>query len=587
MLSFMIAFNRLSTELTARLWQLGVLRAVGLGARQVGRVLLFEGWLIGVAGAVIGVPAGVALGWLALPRVAAAAALNHDLVIPGVRFSISSGTVLLATSVAVVSSLLATMLAAWSTARPEVAEIVRLRGRGWSKSFAGAGWLRLVATAAMFSVAVALHRATRTAVWDLITTALIVVVTALAARSLVRLLRAPVARSLVALAGPGGDFARAAVLRNAQRAAVTVGLLGVGLGCVLWMRTLAASFEGTLADTLRATMGAPVIVTSSQLVSGWMPAALEDGILPEIVSVPSVEAVAANRIRPWTFAQRSVALNAFDPDYFRHPEFGRPLLVGKAAPDVWDALARGTGVLASTNFARAFRMQLHDRVTLDAPDGPLALSIVGFTPAFLSANGTLVMSRAVYRRHWSDQQVNRVWVRTRAGVAPEVVAREIENALAPRRSVRALLSGEMSDFLVSKVRHAFAPLHVAEAVVLLAALVAVLDTLAASVLQRRREIGIARAVGVQARQVERMLLAEGMLVAGLGWLLALGSASALGALWVVTTFPRVTGWVLTWHPPWGHALLVGLFALGVGLAGAVLPARWATRVAPALALQAE
>src|SRR5262249_4130090 len=153
--------------------------------------------------------------------------------------------------------------------------------------------------------------------------------------------------------------------------------------------------------------------------------------------------------------------------YFTTRAFGRPALTSPPKPGLWRAIAAGDGVIVSGNFALHFPVDVGDHVVLDTPRGPLDRPVLGVTPAFLSPNRTVEMSRALYRRYWDDAQVSRVWVRVRHDAARETVASAIRERLGAARGVSVLAVGDAIEALVAQVRRAFMPVRVVELVVML------------------------------------------------------------------------------------------------------------------------
>jgi putative ABC transport system permease protein len=282
-----------------------------------------------------------------------------------------------------------------------------------------------------------------------------------------------------------------------------------------------------------------------------------------------------------------IAINAFDPPYFTTAAFEKPPLLGAHAPDAWERVGRGEGVVVSTSFLLNFGARIGDRIELATPRGPLALPIVGATVAFVSPGGTIEMSRQVYEQHWRDSLVNRVWVRTEPGVATPAVREAIAERLGPSHGLRAVSAADMRDHLVAQARRAFAPMAVIEIVLLVVALLSVGDTLAANVLRRLREIGTLRALGVRRAGVVRIVLVEALVIGALGLVLGAAAGTLLGGLWIHRTLPHLLGWLLAFHLPWARAALVAAATLGVCLVAAILPARRAARLEPAVALRYE
>ena len=453
--------------------------------------------------------------------------------------------------------------------------IEALRGRGCEQRTAAhwAGSVGRWACLLALGAAAPLHALTRTPRWGFVATGLIVAAAALAAGPFLALTGRPIAIALDRLGGPAGPLACAGIVRRGRRTALLVATVAVGIGCVLWGDMLATSFQQSVVEALRGTFGAPLVVGSARVGAGWVPAALDEQLLERLGAVPGVAAVAGNRLLPWSYRDRAIALNAFDPAYFPRPEFGRPRLLGEHAADIWDAVARGDGVIVSSNFALNFAARVGDMLALGTPAGSLRVPIVGMTTAFVSAGGTVEMSRTLLTREWQDRQVNRVWVQTAEGTEPDAVRRAILAGPGRELGLRVLTGRETLAYLVGEVRRAFAPLGVARAVVLLVVLLGMADALAAGVVERTRELGIVRALGATPGHLTRLVLAEGLVLAALGLVLACGVGLALGVLWIRMTFPCLLGWVLEVYLPYQQVGIIALLTIGVCLMAALVPAQ--------------
>jgi putative ABC transport system permease protein len=585
LLSALVAFDAIATHFEAQAWQAGVLRAVGLRTAVVWRELLKQGALLGGAAVLLGVPAGVALGWALVPLVAVTAAVNYKITAPPAVASLSPWSLVTAALVGLSAAVIAAALPAWRAARVSIVATVGLRGRETQAPRDRVSWLpRLIVLAGAL---VAVWAAARSATAGLVATGLVLAATALAARPLLAALVLPLQRLLDRVSGPSAPFACASVAQGLRRTALAVAVLAVGVASVVWMRTVTVSFERSLVHALGGSLRADLIVAATRIVSGWVPAPVSADVLDELQRIPGVAHIAGNRLADWTFRDASVAVNAFDPSYFAAGTFEKPPLLGPHAPDAWAAVGRGQAVVVSTSFLLNFGVRVGDRIELTTPRGPLALPIAGATLAFVSPGGTIEMSREVYAEHWRDPLVNRVWVRTEPGVAIPGVREAIAARLGPSHGLRAVSAADMRQHLVTQAQRAFAPMAVIEVVLLVVALLSVGDTLAASVLRRLREIGTLRALGVRRGPVVRIVLVEALVIGALGLALGAGAGVLLGRLWIHRTLPHLLGWLLAFHFPWARGALVVLATVGVCLVAAILPARRAARLEPAMALRYE
>jgi putative ABC transport system permease protein len=142
-------------------------------------------------------------------------------------------------------------------------------------------------------------------------------------------------------------------------------------------------------------------------------------------------------------------------------------------------------------------------------------------------------------------------------------------------------------YLADQARQAFSLTYIMEAVVFLLVLIGIGDTLATSVLERTRELGTMRAVGLRRSGVVRMVVLEAAGICILGLALAVVAGSALGVLWVETQFPLVVGWALDFHFPAGFMLGAASLTLSLCLIGALIPSLRAAYVPVPIALRSE
>jgi putative ABC transport system permease protein len=583
--AFLIAFNRMAAVYDARAWQLGVMRAAGVRRGALWWELVKESLLVGAVGVAVGIPAGIALGRLILPVVATTTALSSKLVAPAAELLLSPFSAALAGTLGLATALAAAARPAWRAARLDVVETLRSAGIEPVGPRGTCPWVWCAAVAAAAGIAAAVHVLGASPPWGLVATAGLLVGGALLARPLLE------GSSALVLAGARRVaattlFAVAGLARRPGRAALTVATLGVGFGTVVWIWVVAASFERSVIQATRVVLRGDLAISSVNLAAGFVEAPMDESILDEVRAVPGVGAVVGSHMIDWHYGGGPIAVGAFDAAYVNSGAFGVWPLVGRSLGDVWEGFSAGRTALVSTNFVFHLGKGVGDSLTLETPSGPLTLEIGGVTSGLASPRGTVIISRETYKRYWRDPQI--VHALVRAGGADTAALRAALAArLGARHSLKILSLGEYASWLAGQVRRAFAAVYVLGGVVLLVVLFGAADTLAAGVLERRREIGVMRAVGVRRRALRRIVLTEAVVLGVLGMVLAVALGLALGVFWVHSTFPRLLGWVLDLHVPAGQLAAIGVASLGVCLVAAVVPARHAGRLAPAAALRHE
>jgi predicted lysophospholipase L1 biosynthesis ABC-type transport system permease subunit len=228
-----------------------------------------------------------------------------------------------------------------------------------------------------------------------------------------------------------------------------------------------------------------------------------------------------------------------------------------------------------------------DRIELETPRGPLPLHVGGVTHDFLSPRGSVLMSRELYRDHWRDTRVTHVLLKNAPGADPAAIRTAIARGLGARHSLRILSTAELVEWFAAQARRAFAAIYALGVMVLLVVALGVADTVAAGVLERRRELATMSALGVRPRAIGRMILTEASVLALQGVTIATIAGLLLGVLWVRVTFQDLVGWVLELHVPGAYFALTAALAVVVCLAAAAASAIRATRLRPADGLRYE
>ena len=585
--AFIIAFSRLSMCFAERTWQLGVLRAVGVRRRAVWWELLKESQLLGLAGVALGLPAGVLLGRALLPLVATTMALNFRTVAPASELTVRPAALGLAAALGLGAALAAALLPAWRASGVDVAETLRGRGIDPAARRGGRTWPLIAALAAMAVVAMLAQRAFAAPAAGLAASAVLVALTGVLARPLVTLGGWAAARAALPGLGPVAHLALRMLRHDLRRAALAVAMVGIGVGTVVWLALVAHSFERTAVRVFEQAMRADYVVSSSHTGAGALEMPVDDRLAETLRGVPGVGAVIGVRLANWQHEGEPVVLDAFDPEYFRHPAYGRWPLHGERLDGAWDAVAAGRAVVVSSNFAQHMRVAVGDAITLTTPRGPLSLLVAGVTTDFASPRGTIEMSRDLYRAHWNDPRVTRFFVQGDGPTDPALRGRLQQRLTAVGGAWRVISSGELVAYWEEQIRRAFASLYALAAVILAVVLFGITDHLGASVLERTRELGTLRAAGVRQGQLRRLVVGEALVIVALGLLLAAAQGGGMALLWVWTTVPLLLGWIVDLHVPVGFVCTIALATAASCVLAALVPARRAARLEPATALRWE
>jgi putative ABC transport system permease protein len=149
--------------------------------------------------------------------------------------------------------------------------------------------------------------------------------------------------------------------------------------------------------------------------------------------------------------------------------------------------------------------------------------------------GTILMDRTLFREYWHDDSINAFRLYLAAGAEVPEVKRQILERYAGQRQVFVMTNGELKAYILKVTDQWFGLTSVQIAVAVLVAILGIVNTLTVSITDRRRELGVLRAVGGLRGQIRRTIWLEALSIATLGLVLgfALGAVNLYYILQIV------------------------------------------------------
>ncbi|MFF2062059.1 ABC transporter permease [Streptomyces sp. NPDC058200] len=562
--------NTFSMLVAQRTREIGLMRALGSSRKQVNRSVLLEAVLLGIFGSIAGVAAGVGL----------AVGLMKLMATMGMELSTQDLTVKWTTpAIGLVLGVVVTVLAAYIPARRagKISPMAALRDAG-TPADGRAGWIRagigLVLTGGGTAALLVSTQADKAGEGSLflglgvvLTLIGFVVIGPLLAGGLVRVLSAVVLRMF----GPVGRMAERNALRNPRRTGATGAALMIGLALVACLSVVGSSMVASATEELDKSVGADFIIQSGngQPIMPQAQAALEKA--PDIAYVTEYKWVDVELTDP-AGKTDSVGVVAADPTYaqdLRRETVGGELSAayGKDAMSVGDTYATKHGV------------EVGDTMSVVFPGGKTAR----LTVAAITSDDTSVDKGAMYtnistaeRYVPADKMPKNMIMFAAAEDGKEKQAyAALKDSLAayPQYTVQ-----DQTDFKQQLKDQIGQLLNIVYGLLALAIIVAVLgvvNTLALSVVERTREIGLLRAIGLSRRQLRRMIRLESVVIALFGALLGLGLGMGWGT--AAQKLLALEGLGVL-EIPWPTILTVFVASAFVGLFAALIPAFRAGRM---------
>jgi putative ABC transport system permease protein len=296
---------------------------------------------------------------------------------------------------------------------------------------------------------------------------------------------------------------------------------------------------------------------------------------PEIAGLPGVARVQLLRNSRITFRQTPVMVVAVEVDSVAQTAH-LPPVYGNAG-EMYRRAAAGEGVMVSDNLAELQNLRLGETIEVAAPYGLIRLPIVGVVVDYSDQQGAIIMDRSVFLKYWHDDTVNafRVYVTPDAHI-PDV-RQHILDRYSGRRRVFVLTNNELKDFVLNVAGQWFSLTSVQIGVAVLVAILGIVNMLTVSITDRRRELGVLRAVGARHSQIRQTIWLEALSVALIGTILGgvLGSINLYYVLEMVRH--DIAGMRLSYELPQTTVLALFPIMLAAAFIAALWPAESAVR----------
>jgi putative ABC transport system permease protein len=393
----------------------------------------------------------------------------------------------------------------------------------------------------------------------------------------VRWLAVPIRRLLPT----GGRLATDALLSNPLRTAATAAALTIGLSVVVVNSSLSSSFVGTIEDQIEKAFARDFTVQAQgfTIEQGGGPG-VPRSAQRAIEAMPEAETVAPMRALPLELpaiesgADEGIAIGV---DPVKQPKVDGTEFQGVSQSVAYAELAEG-GVLLGRPYANRTNLERGDSLELVGPAGTHEAGVVGVIDAMGPMNGmemrlSLDTMRQVYGSYPPAELA--------------VEARSADERPALEEKIAALLDRDYSNLELQSAADAKAEVrdeinrtfNMFNAIVLIAVIVSLLgvvNTLAMSVIERTREIGVIRALGASRWQVRATMLDESLMITIAGTLVGIAAGTLIGFMWLRGMDSVMPG--ISFHFPGAIVVVVAFMAVVLGALAAILPARRAARL---------
>jgi putative ABC transport system permease protein len=542
--------NTFSITVAQRTRDMAMLRAIGASGRQVKRSVLLEALVIGVLASAAGLVAGIGV------------ASGLRVLMAAFGFEMPNGPMVINTQAMILSFAVGvgiTVLSAWLPARraARIAPIAALREISVDRS--GASAKRAVTGTVLTAGGVAALVAGLQG--ELALVGLGALATFVGVAVLGPVLARPVAKVFglpLRARGVAGELATRNAMRNPKRTARTAASLMIGVALVGFITVFAASAKSSLAGSLDTEFTGSHIVETG----GWdNSVGLSPDLADQLRATPGVDVVSQARMTP-----AIVDGSATDMFYaFDAKTVDEVFALGSVEGDL-DSLG-ADGIAVSTDEAAAKNWTLGSSVPVTFPGGETTLVVGAIYSGATDWVGSMFTDLEALRANGGDDLDYRVYVSGDEASIDGVASAYASADVLDKHEFLGVVSGE-----IDKMLGLFYALLMLAVVI---ALLGIANTLALSIFERTRELGLLRAVGMARGQVRATVRWESIIIAVFGTTLGLAIGTFFG--WAIVKAMADEG-IDTLTIPVGTLVAVTAIAAIAGAVAAVLPARRAARL---------
>ncbi len=568
-----IILNTFAITVAQRTRENGLLRALGASRRQVLASVLIEALAVGVIAALLGLAAGVAV------------AAGLKALLSAFGLTLPGGSLVLGARTVVASLLIGigvTVVAAVSPARKaaKVPPVAAMQEVAAGSSGYGSKQ-RIVVGLTILALGVA---ALFTGLFGHVSSAFLVVGTGvllvfLGVSVLGRTIALPLSRMigspLPRLKGVTGTLARENTMRNPKRTAASASALMIGVGLIGFISIFASSAKASINATVDRSFAGDFVINSGAGSSGG---GVDPALAQRLSMLPQVAAATGERLGSMVILGQPYMIAAIDPR-----TAGQIFNVSSLQGSI-SALG-ADGIAVYKDDATKKHLKLGDPVSVVFRDtGPKTLRVAliyGDNQAAPSANpgsktsyflGTPGYDANFAAPHYDSQ----VFVKKAPGVTTAAALAAVKN-LSAQYAVGATVQDQAAYKAeqTKPINQILALIYTLLALAIVIALLGIGNTLALSIFERTRELGVMRAVGMTRRQLRGTIRWESVIIALQGTLLGLLVGVFFG--WALVRAQKSQG-ITTFSVPYLTLLIMIALAGLAGVAAAILPSRRAAKL---------
>ena len=576
-----LVYNTVLISILRRRKDVGVLKTLGASPKQVFVAFLVEGLLFGAVGSAAGIALGDALAFAILRTISRTV---NELYVVSQPESIA-----LTPTIVAAGALVGMLLSLVSAIQPSL-EAARVRPNlliqsGLQQRVQRVRRRTLIVAALLCFVAGAaitlLPPIKGIAVGGYVAVLFVVIGFSLLAPPIVVVATTWLATPLRALFGTIGQLAPASIRASLRRTAVATAALAVATGMMIAVALMVGSFRETVRVWVNQTVSSDLWLRPAKMLSNADAALFPPQIGDDLKRVPFIAAIDRIRGHDVVYGDSLIAVGSGDLAVARR--FGDlPMITPRSAAKALDDAIRLNGVLVSESFSLKFNKRVGDVIEL-----PQRFPITGIYRDYSSDRGTVVMDRALYVSAFHDDAINTVIIFLKPGVSLERARAQLEMTFGPKYHAFTVTNREIRTAVMRIFDQTFVITYALLAVAIVVAVLGIINTLTALILERTRELALLRVVGMTIGEVRQMIVIESAILGLVSTAIGIAMGYALSWILIYVINKQSFGWTIEFHTPVRIIVASCAVTLVAAALAGLAPARVAGRIDLASAIKTE
>ena len=571
-----LIYNAISISVIQRRREIGILRSVGLTRPQTLRLFVGEAAWIGCLGSLVGIGIGIGLAKVMLYLVSRTITALYILV--KAEHLLISPTVLIAGfGMGVLASVLSSIGPAREASRIAPKEAlalgtletkIKIRLRHFS--LIGIGFLIL---SFIFALQKPIYHRP---IFGFLAALLILIGVSFLIPSVTTLLNRLLAPLLGFLFGSEGKLASRYIHDSMARTVITIAALMTALSMLISISIMILSFRKTVDLWVEQSINGDVFIfPGSYSITGYS-ALLPLEVSRALPSLPGVKAVDSFRALEVEYQGQPALIASVDGEVFLNLKVIRFTRGNPQA--ILQQFAAGQAILVTESFSIRHQVKAGDRIKLNTPKGEKDFLIAGVFYDYSSDWGMVLLEKKNFQSLWDDETLHSAGIYLKEGVSQETFKETLRERYSKPYRLFVVSHRELRNEVLKIFDQTFAITYALEFIAIIVAILGIINSLNALIIERQRDIGIIRAVGAFRRQIEKTTLIEAGMIGFFSHILGLLCGFLLSVLLIYVINKQSFGWTIQFSIPLWSLIESWLVVMVTSIGAGFIPARRAAKM---------